>query len=142
MFPSRGQCLCGRVTVLAKEPPVRMAQCHCRDCQRVSGTGHTTNALFRSGDVELVGATGCYSVTADSGNTFTRHFCSSCGSRVYAFNSGRQGMTIVSAGIFDDSGWFRPEVVLYTRRRCIWDPEVAGVPAFERMPPPPKPQIE
>lgn len=142
MFPSRGQCLCGRVTVLAKAPPVRMAQCHCRDCQRVSGTGHATNALFKNSDVELVGATENYAVTADSGNTFARHFCSSCGSRVYAINSGRAGMTIVSVGVFDDSSWFRPEVVLYTSRRCAWDPEIKGVPAFEGMPPSTKPPVE
>jgi len=69
-----GQCLCGAVRFIAKAKPFRMAQCHCRDCQRVSGAGHTSNALFEAADVEVMGATSSYAVKADSGNTLTRHF--------------------------------------------------------------------
>ena len=121
-----GQCLCGSVRFIAKAKPVRMAQCHCRDCQRVSGAGHTSNALFEAADVQVTGETSSYAVTADSGNTFTRHF---------ALNSGRPGKIILTAGAFDDSRWFSPQVVLYARSRHDWDSAGDGVPCFEAMPP-------
>jgi hypothetical protein len=130
-----GQCLCGSVRFIAKAKPVRMAQCHCRDCQRVSSAGHTSNALFEVADVQVTGETSSYAVTADSGNTFTRHFCPTCGSRVFALSSGRPGKIILTAGAFDDSSWFSPQVVLYARSRHDWDAAGDGVPCFEAMPP-------
>ena len=130
-----GQCLCGAVRFIAKAKPFRMAQCHCRDCQRVSGAGHTSNALFEAADVEVMGATSSYAVKADSGNTLMRHFCPACGSRVFALNSGRPGKIVLAAGAFDDSSWFSPQAVLYTRSRHAWDTAGDGVPAFEAMPP-------
>jgi hypothetical protein len=130
-----GRCLCGAVRFIAKAKPIRMAQCHCRDCQRVSGAGHTSNALFDAASVEVTGETASYAVKADSGNTFTRHFCPTCGSRVFALNSGRPGMIILSAGAFDDSSGFGPQVVLYARSRHEWDTADGSVPTFETMPP-------
>ena len=116
-----GRCLCGAVRITAKAKPMAMAQCHCRDCQRVSGTGHTSNALFNAASVEVTGETASYAVKADSGNTFTRHFCPTCGSRVFALNSGRPGKIILAAGAFDDSSWFSTQVVLYARSCHDWD---------------------
>lgn len=139
MFPVTGQCLCGRVSVTAKAAPVRMAQCHCLDCQRNTGTGHANNAFFKDTDVEVGGTTRSFTITADSGNRLTRHFCETCGSRVFAINSGRPGMMTLPAGIFQDSSWYKPQMILFRGRRTAWDPEVPGVPAHEGMPPPPSP---
>jgi hypothetical protein len=130
-----GQCLCGGVRIVAKARPVRMAQCHCRDCQRFTGAGHTSNAVFEAAQVEMTGETTSYAVKADSGNTFTRHFCPTCGGHVFALNSGRPGMIILGAGLFDESSWFSPQVVLYARSRHDWDTAGDGVPRFEAMPP-------
>ena len=138
-FFAEGQCLCGAVRFVVKAMPVRMAQCHCRDCQRVSGAGHTSNALFEAANAEVTGKTSSFAVKAESGNTLTRHFCPTCGSRVFATNSGRPGMIVLPAGNFDDSSWFSPQAVLYTRSRHGWDTAADGVPAFVGMSPPPSP---
>jgi hypothetical protein len=136
-FPANGRCLCGAVRVTVKAAPLRMAQCHCRDCQRISGTGHTTNALFNEADVEIAGETKGFAVTADSGSTLTRYFCPLCGSRMFARNSARPGAIILSAGVFDDSSWFQPQSVLYAKRRPTWDMVRSDTPTFDAMPPAP-----
>lgn len=132
-----GRCLCGAVKVAIKGVPVRMAQCHCRDCQRASGTGHVSNAIFHAADVTVAGETKSFTVTADSGNLYTRHFCPTCGGRIYGSHTGRPSMVIVPVGILDDSGWFSPQLVLYTRSRPTWDITIDGVPNYEASPPPP-----
>jgi hypothetical protein len=132
-----GQCLCGAVRFIVRGAPRRMAHCHCKDCQRSSGAGHMSNAVFNAEDVEMVGETATYSVKADSGNTMTRHFCPTCGARMYAVNTGRPDKMILTAGTFDDSSWFAAEVVLYTKSRPAWDATGDSVPAFEAMPPAP-----
>jgi hypothetical protein len=130
-----GGCLCGAVRFSVKGRPIRMAQCHCRDCQRASGTGHMSNAIFNEADVAITGTTASYASTADSGNTLTRHFCPTCGSRLYLTSSARPGMIVMAAGAFDDSGWFDPQVVLFTKSRPTWDITTNDVPSFEAMPP-------
>lgn len=131
---AQGRCLCGGVTIVSRAPPFRMVQCHCKDCQRATGTGHISNALFKVDDVVAAGETTSFSVTADSGNTLTRHFCPTCGGRVFGFSTGRQGSITIPVGIFDDTSWFKPDAVIYTKHRAVWDITATDVPNFEAMP--------
>lgn len=133
-----GRCLCGAVTIAIKGTPVRMAQCHCRDCQRSSGTGHVSNAIFNASDVAITGELNQFTVTTDSGNDYTRFFCPQCGGRIYGAHTGRPGMVIVHVGMLDDSEWFTPQMVLYTRSRPHWDITTPDVPNFETSPPVPR----
>jgi hypothetical protein len=135
-----GSCLCGAVRFNVSGTPIRMAQCHCLDCQRASGTGHMSNAIFRVADVEVTGETASYASASDSGNTLTRHFCPTCGGRVFLYSAARPGMIVMAAGAFDDSSWFEPEIVLFTKRRPHWDITTDSVPNFEAGPPPSKPK--
>src|SRR5947207_4876961 len=133
---ARGQCLCGAVKYTIHAEPIRMAQCHCKDCQRASGTGHMSLAFFKKDDVVLNGMTASYPSTAESGNINTRHFCPKCGGRVYGENSARPGIVGIAVGSLEDHDWFRPQAVVYTTRRAHWDHTPSEVPNFERMPPP------
>jgi hypothetical protein len=129
-----GGCLCGAVRFTVKGAPIRMAQCHCLDCQRASGTGHMSNAIFDAADVEVTGTTASFASTADSGNVLTRHFCPTCGARLFLYSQARPGKIVMAVGAFDDSSWFAPEVVLFTKRRPSWDLTTDGVPNFEAGP--------
>lgn len=131
-----GHCLCGAVSYTLKAPPVRMAQCHCKDCQRASGTGHMSLAFFKEDDVRIEGETGSHAVTADSGNVNTRHFCPRCGSRVFGRNSARPGIVGIAVGCVDDNDWFEPQAVVYAAKRPAWDATSTQVPNFDAMPPP------
>jgi hypothetical protein len=131
-----GHCLCGAVSYTLKAPPVRMAQCHCKDCQRASGTGHMSLAFFKEDDVRIEGETGSHAVKADSGNVNTRHFCPQCGSRIFGRNSARPGIVGIAVGGVDDNDWFKPQAVVYTAKRPAWDTTSTQVPNFDAMPPP------
>src|SRR5262245_54738217 len=52
-----GRCLCGAVTYSINAQPLGMGQCHCKDCQRASGTGHMSLARFKKDDVTIKGQT-------------------------------------------------------------------------------------
>ena len=135
---ANGHCLCGAVSYTIHGKPTRMAQCHCKDCQRASGTGHMSLAFFKKDEVAIAGKTASYPSTADSGNINTRHFCPTCGSRVYGENSARPGVIGITVGCLDKNDWFSPQAVVYTKGRAVWDKTPEDVPNFERMPPPPK----
>jgi hypothetical protein len=131
-----GRCLCGAVSYTINAEPLRMAQCHCDHCQRTAGTGHNSIAFFKADDVDMKGETRSYSCTTDSGNTSTRHFCPTCGSRVFGENSGRPGVIGITIGCVDQKDWFNPQAVVYTRSRPGWDATSQDIPNFEAMIPP------
>ena len=131
-----GHCLCGAVSFTINAAPIGTGQCHCKDCQRASGTGHMSLARFNRNDVEFTGETTSFASTADSGNINTRHFCPKCGSRVYGENSAAPGVMNISAGCIDDHSWFVPGRVVYAKDRPKWDVTSTDVPNFDRMPPP------
>ena len=130
-----GRCLCGAVTYLISGEPLGMGQCHCKDCQRASGTGHMSLVRFKKDDVVIKGQTASYGSKADSGNINTRHFCPTCGGRIYGENSARPEVINVSVGCMDDNSWFSPRVVVYVKDRAEWDQTSTSIPNFERMPP-------
>lgn len=133
-----GHCLCGAVQFTIKEAePVRMAQCHCKDCQRASGGGHMSLAFFKAEDIDVRGETASFAVTADSGNINTRHYCPKCGGRLFGENSARPGLRAVTVGSFDDNSWFEPQAVVYVSRREPWDKTSTEVANFDEMPPMP-----
>ena len=132
-----GQCLCGNVTYTLTGQPIQMAQCHCKDCQRASGTGHGALAFFAEEQINVTGEVSSYGVTADSGNTNTRYFCPNCGGRLFGSNSAKPGVRGVAIGSADNTDWFSPRAVVYCKDRAAWDVTSTEVPNFDAMPPPP-----
>ena len=131
-----GRCLCGAVTFTIKSAPLSAGQCHCKDCQRATGTGHVSHAIFKADDVEFHGETAGYTVTTDAGNEYTRYFCPKCGGRLYNQTSKAPDFVHVAAGACDDNSWFEPKWVFYTRSRPAWDLTSTDIPNHEAMPPP------
>jgi len=116
-----GHCHCGAVSFTVTGEPVRMAQCHCNACRRVTGTGHIVQAFFKKEQVEITGKTKTHQSTSDSGNLRTRHFCGECGSRLFTENVKSPGAIGIAVGAFDESDWFKPDVILYNSERPVWD---------------------
>jgi len=132
---AQGDCLCGAIKVSIDGPVARMAQCHCRDCQRASGSGHMSLIFLGEDSVSISGEARGYASTTDSGNTYTRYFCPICGGRMYGSNTLRPGVVAIPVGIFEDRSWFKPEVVVYSKNRDEWDILDESIPSFEAMPP-------
>lgn len=132
----QGDCQCGAFSIAINGAPVRMATCHCRDCQKASGTGHMSIIFIPEAHVTRSGDMKGYATVTDSGNTYTRYFCPTCGSRVYGENTLRPGIAAIPVGIFEDRSWFRPDAVVYCRNRDEWDVSDTSVANFDAMPPP------
>ena len=48
-----GGCLCGAVRYKVTGEPVRVANCHCNDCRKVTGASFTTNVFVKEEDLVI-----------------------------------------------------------------------------------------
>ena len=79
-----GGCLCGAVRYESEGDPLFSLQCHCRDCQRSSGTAYIAAMRVPAAGFRITrGTPKRYIGKADSGNAITRAFCGDCGSPLY-----------------------------------------------------------
>ncbi len=129
-----GRCLCGACSYEIAGEPIIVAHCHCLDCQRLSGAGHTTGAMFAEDGIRLHGEPASFSLVSEAGNTVTRLFCATCGSPLFGRNSGMPGVITVMLGTLDEPAPLTPQVAIFTRSRRAWDPIDPTVVSFEAQP--------
>lgn len=78
-----GGCLCGAVRYRARGPALRTLACHCRFCQRMTGSSFYAESMFPIDAVALTGTLGTYAHrSATSGKAVHVHFCPVCGTTV------------------------------------------------------------
>jgi hypothetical protein len=117
-----GGCACGAVRYRSTGDVLFALNCHCRDCQRETGSGYApVLGVARAGFALTRGTTRAWDVTADSGTVTRRHFCADCGSPLYGEPLGHPDMITLRAGSLDDPSVFRPSRDIYTARAQHWD---------------------
>ncbi|WP_039948168.1 GFA family protein [Leptospira fainei] len=134
--PYSGGCACGTIRYNISDEPIFMNDCQCRDCQRMSGTGHGSYLTFPSREtVKLDGEAAEFNMASDSGKIKTSGFCPKCGSPVYMTFAAMPELFTVHATSLDDPRRYKPQVVTYADRGYTWDHIDPSLPKFEKMPP-------
>ena len=129
-----GRCLCGAVTFEIVGVPVIVAQCHCEECRRLSGTGHTTGAMFASSGVTLHGEIGEFIYKSGTDSEVTRGFCKTCGSPIFGRNTRLADHITVPLGSIDDTTGLNVQVVIFARDKPHWDELGSDVAVFDTQP--------
>ena len=98
-----GSCLCRAIRYEVRVPITELRACHCKDCQKASGTNGTVNAMIPSSAFAITqGTPKRYSLVAASGRTLHRFFCGECGSPLFSRRETTPEMTSVRIGTLDD----------------------------------------
>jgi hypothetical protein len=130
-----GGCACGAVRYECASEPLFMGNCHCRDCQRATGSAYFAAVSVSEPAFRLTtGTPSVYEKQADSGNTMRRMFCSQCGSPVFLTNSSRPNLVVLYAASVDDPSWVRPVRDIYTESAQPWDYMNPALAKFPKMP--------
>src|SRR5919106_687841 len=131
-----GGRLCGAGRHESAGDPVFSLQCHCRDCQRSSGTAYIAAMRVPADGFRLTkGAPRRYVSKADSGNEITRAFCGDCGSPLYVQVSTRPDIVGLRVGTLDDPSVFRPDADIFVRSAQPWDHMDPALPKYDTYPP-------
>ena len=137
-----GGCLCGAIRYAIDTQVTGLRACHCRNCQKHSGTGGTVNAVVPTDKFKITrGATKKYQDSAtQSGRTLSRHFCAECGSSIYGQRNPDPGFVVVRAGSLDDSGAMRITGHIWTATAPGWTQIDSGVECHPGNMPAPQPK--
>lgn len=130
-----GGCQCGGVRYRVTGAPLALAVCHCKECQRQSGSAFGMSLVVSRDSFELLdGALRDFTRSSDSGRPVRCFFCPECGTRIYHEPAYAKGVLNVKAGTLDDTSWLAPELQAWTSSRQSWIDLPAGLKSFERQP--------
>ena len=116
-----GGCLCGAVRYRVTEPAQRSFLCHCKDCQRQSGSGYLPLMVVPRSGFAVEGETASFTTTGESGRKLVRHFCTTCGSPLYEDAEAMPDAVMITAGTLDDINDFTPARSIFANNRAHWD---------------------
>ncbi len=127
-----GGCGCGAVRYRTRGEPIYVNNCHCRLCQRQTGSTSVVNAFFEAERVTLVAGelTEHVLVTGSGGRHLIRR-CAACGTAVWSVypRLGELGLG-VRVGTLDDPGTLTPDAVIFAERAMVWVAFPPGLPVF------------
>ena len=127
-----GGCACGALRYRMRSGPMFVHCCHCKDCQRQTGTAFVLNALIEADRVEVLsGEPRPSAMPTDSGRPHSVFRCAECGTAVWSEYGGLAKLRFVRVGTLDEPGRLAPDVHIYTRSKLPWVGLPEGVPAFE-----------
>ena len=128
-----GSCLCGQVKYQSEADALLTVLCHCKNCQKQSGTTYSTNIAMPRGSLNIEGEMAVYVDTGDSGLKVNRYFCGNCGSSIMSEPEAIETLSIVKVGTLDDTSWVRPSMEIYCDSAQDWTkviPELQSHPGM------------
>jgi hypothetical protein len=127
-----GGCACGGIRYRLSLPPMFVHCCHCRDCQRQTGSAFVINALIETDRILIVaGKPVQLMVPTDSGRPHRIFRCPACQIAVWSEYGGIAGLRFVRVGTLDNPAALTPDVHIYTRSKLPWVNLPSGTRAFE-----------
>jgi hypothetical protein len=129
-----GGCLCGKVRYSADVEPAFTGVCHCRNCQKASGSAFACVVGIPQPALSVQGTLQTYTDKGDTGKAMYRRFCPNCGSTVLDEAEAMPGIVMIQVGTLDDAGWVKPAMQIYCDSAQPWVHLGGEMQQFPKMP--------
>ncbi|HET7757559.1 MAG TPA: GFA family protein [Steroidobacteraceae bacterium] len=132
-----GGCTCRAVRFAMAGPPLIVHCCHCRWCQRETGSAFVLNAVIEAGRVSLLaGEPELVMTPSQSGQGQKIARCPVCRIALWSNYAGAgEALRFVRVGTLDDPDVFPPDIHIFTESKQPWvliPPGARAVPRFYR----------
>ena len=130
-----GGCDCRQIRYRLESPPLFVHCCHCRWCQRETGTAFALNAMIEADRVTLLGTepAGIDTPTA-SGKGQKIFRCPKCHIAVWSNYAGAGPLIrFIRVGTLDDPDQLPPDIHIFTASKQPWvilPPKTPSVPEY------------
>ena len=131
VYPLEGGCDCGLIRYRMETAPLIVHCCHCRWCQRETGTAFALNALIEAERlVHLKSEPEVIDTPSQSGRGQKIARCPSCRIAVWSYYGGAGPiLRFIRVGTLDTPQVLRPDIHIFTASRQPWVVLPEGVPA-------------
>ncbi len=128
-----GGCDCGEVRYRMTSMPLFVHCCHCRWCQRESGSAFALNAMIEADRVVLLhGKPELVDTPSNSGKGQKFHRCPTCRIALWSNYAGAgDAISFVRVGTLDEPDRLPPDIHIFTSSKQPWVVLPAGIPAVE-----------
>jgi hypothetical protein len=130
-----GGCLCSAVRYECTAEPVFSVNCHCRSCQKASGSGYAAICMVPVAALAVTGEVRYYNELGDSGQNVSRGFCPVCGSQLFGKPAVLPDLVGIKAASLDEPARYQPSADMYTDSAQAWDCMNPSLPKFAKAPP-------
>ena len=130
-YPIEGGCTCRQVRYRLMTAPLFVNCCHCRWCQRESGSAFALNAMVEADRVvELQGAAEWVHTPSHSGKGQKIARCPTCRVALWSHYSGAgPKVKFLRVGTLDEPHRLPPDIHIFTTTRQPWVVLPEGTPA-------------
>jgi hypothetical protein len=130
-----GHCTCGDIRFRMTSRPMIVHCCHCRWCQRESGSAFAINAMIEADRVQLLAGTPEIVPTpSNSGKGQQIWRCPSCRIALWSHYAGLGELaSFVRGGTLDEPDRLSPDVHIFTSTKQPWVRLPADVPAYDEF---------
>jgi len=130
-FPIEGGCTCRAVRYRMASAPLFVHCCHCRWCQRESGSAFALNAMIEADRVQLLaGETERVQTPSASGKGQSIVRCARCRIALWSHYAGSgDAVSFVRVGTLDDPDLLPPDIHIFTMSKQRWVLLPPGTPA-------------
>ena len=129
-----GGCYCGSLRYEANGDVEASIQCHCRECQYITGGNPNVIMIMPLSGFEFVKGIPKTFKRKDIEKAVTRLFCENCGTGIGTKNPNRPNSIILKVGTFDDPSIFKPDIAIFTIDKQKFHHIEDGLKSFERRP--------
>jgi len=126
-----GRCTCGAIRYRLNARPLFVHACHCRWCQRETGSAFVMNALIEASEVELLdGEPDVVDTPSESGLGQKISRCPRCKVALWSVYAGAgPKFRFVRVGTLENPDACPPEIHIFTESKQPWVILPEGVPA-------------
>jgi hypothetical protein len=132
----KGRCYCGALKYEVTAAPVWKLQCHCRECQYISGGGPNFAMAVPLDGFAFVEGTPAKFKRDDIEGARTRQFCGTCGTHILTLLPGRDYL-VLKAGTLDDpaADYGDADFAIFMKDAQPFHVVAEGKPCFHDLPP-------
>ena len=128
-----GGCYCGALRYEVTGDPMFQGQCHCRECQYISGGSPNVIMGFPVASFKYTQGEPKAFRRKDLESPVTREFCPECGTHIVSKPPGMPA-AIIKVGTLDDPSQFTPQMAIQLLDKQSFHHVPDGVKTFDRMP--------
>ena len=129
-----GGCYCGELRYISKGEAQASIQCHCRECQYITGGNPNVIMIMPLDHFKFTKGKPQKFKRNDIEKAVTRLFCKKCGTAIGTQSPMRPDSIILKVGTFDNPSIFEASIAIFTSDKQKFHHIDKNVKSFEKRP--------